>query len=232
VSAYRPAIDQSTKTIDTRARYFRNLIVTVVAVALVSIISAAVARTFSPLAGLLFLFPICGFFFVLDAKLLDNWRSHLFEAWIKKDIDLRAFCEAINAVPKLPKDTVHSMLATLPTAEDLLAEQKSSSSTREAVAAAFTGMHARQSDTVTLKAIAAAIVSASAIAAVALRAWKPLLGSLAIFLVPVLGMWLKWKRVAQLKKTTLACRGKSDFSEEKYGELVKTLCGAKDTSLG
>src|ERR1035438_3425703 len=92
LSPYRIAIDQTTKAIDDRARSYRNLIVTVSALIVGSIGWAAVTRTFSPLIGLVLLFPICGFFFVLDGKLLNGWRSRLFEAWIKKDIDFRAFC--------------------------------------------------------------------------------------------------------------------------------------------
>jgi len=232
VSPYRTAIDHTTKSIDTRARYFRNLIVIVVTLTLASIIAAAVARRFFPLAGLLLLLPACGFFFVLDAKLLGNWQSHLLEAWVRKDVDFRALCEALNAVPKLPKETLRSMLATLPSAGDLPAEQRISSNTREAVAAAVTDIQARQSDTVALKAAAAAIVSMSVIVAMALGTWEPLLGNLAVFLLPILRVWLNRKRIGQVKKRTLAARAKPDFSNEKYGQLVKSLPpAAADTSL-
>ena len=232
MSAYRTAIDRTTKIIDTRARYLRNLIVIVVALTLISIIGAAVARGFFPLTGLLLLLPACGFFFVLDANLLANWQSNLLEAWVKKEIDLRALCEALNAVPKLPKETLRSMLATLPSAGDLLGEQRISSSTREAVAAAVADIHARQSDTVALKAAAAAIVSASVIFAMALRMWEPLLGNLAVFLLPILRAWLNRKRLGEVKKSLLAARAKPDFSNEKYAQLVKSLPAvAADTSL-
>jgi hypothetical protein len=232
VSAYRSAIDRTTDTIDRRARYFRNLIVIVVSVALVSIVSAVIARAFWPLACSLLLLPICGFFFVLDSKLLDHWRSHLLETWVKKDIDFRALCGALNAVPKLPRETVRSMLATLPSAGDLLAEQRISSSTREAVAVAVTGIHGRQSNTVALKASAAAIVSTSVIVAMALRMWEPLLGNLVVLLLPIFGAWLKRRRMDVTKKRTLAARAKPDFSKEKYGQLVKSLPSvATDTSL-
>jgi hypothetical protein len=223
VSLYRIAIEWTTSTIDHRAKYFRNLIIVVVAITLLSIIWAAFIRSVAPLTGLLLLLPICGFFFVLDAKLLDDWRSHLIEAWVKKDIDFRAFCEAVNAVPKLPKETLRGMLATLPSAGDLPAEQRISSSTREAVAAAVRGIHSRQSGIVALKAIAAAIVSASVIVAVAFRMWGPILGSLAVCLLPALGTWLNRRRVDVTEKTILAYRAKPDFSHEKYRQLIKTF---------
>ncbi len=135
MSAYRIAIDQTTKMIDNRARYFRNLVVAVVVLTLGSLGWAAVTWTFLPLSGLLLLLPLCGRFFFLDAKLLNDWRSQLLDAWVKNDIEFRGFCDAVSAIPTLPKNTIQSMLATLPSAGDLAAEQRISSSTREATAA-------------------------------------------------------------------------------------------------
>ena len=220
MSPYRIAIDQTTKAIDDRARSYRNLIVTVSALIVGSIGWAAVTRTFSPLIGLVLLFPICGFFFVLDGKLLNGWRSRLFEAWIKKDIDFRAFCDAVNVIPKLPKATVEAMLSTLPRSQDLVSEQKISSITREAVAATLAGMHADQLDTIQLKSSASAIVSFSIIAAVAWRTWGLLSGSVFVILLPLLGEWLKRKRRDALGRKLPVARATADFSDEKYQDLV------------
>jgi hypothetical protein len=110
VSTYRLAILQTITTIDIRARYFRNLVVTVVMLTVGSIGWAAVTWTFSPLAGLLLLLPLCGLFFFLDAKLLNDWRSQLFDAWLRKDIEFRDFCEAASAIPMLPKTLYNACL--------------------------------------------------------------------------------------------------------------------------
>jgi hypothetical protein len=197
--------------------------VAVVVVSLGSLAWAAVIRTFPPLAALLLLLPLCGLFFFLDGKLLDEWRSHLLEAWVKKDIDFRAFSNAVNALPGLPKDTLGSMLATLPSASDLVEEQRVTSSTREGIAAAVTGVHAFQSDAVGLKVAAAAIVSFAAIVALGSRASEPLLGGLAAFLLPIVGEWLKSRRIRAVKSRTLAARTKPDFNREKYEELIAFL---------
>ena len=223
MSAYRTAIDLTTKTIDTRSKYFRNLVVTVVTLSLISIVWAAVTRTPSPLSGLLLLLPACGFFFYLDGKLLQDWRSSLMQAWVKKDIDFNALQEAVNAVPMIPKNTLRGMLATLPSAHDLTSEQKVSSSTREAVAAAVAGIHACQSDVIALKTAAAAIVSALVIIAAAFRAWQPMLSGVALILLPILRKWLKKRRIAAMKQRTLAAQVKPDFSREKYGEFAERL---------
>jgi hypothetical protein len=221
--SYRVAIDRTTGTIDRRAKYFRNLIVAVVVVSLGSLGWTAVSRTISPLAGLLLLVPLCGLFFFLDARLLDDWRSYLLEAWVRKDIDFRAFRDAVNAVPKIPKGTLGSMLATLPSTPDLVAEQRASPSTREGVAAAVVGVHALQSDAIALKTAAAALLSFAVVIALARRRWEPLLGLVAPILLPILGKCLKRKRIEVLKERTFAARAKPDFSYEKYEELVACL---------
>jgi hypothetical protein len=220
VPAYRDAIDYTTKTIETRARYFRNLIVAVVTLTLISILWAVVTRTISPLAGILLVVPVCGLFFFLDAKLLDAWRSQLLEAWIEKGIDFRALREAVTGVPMLPKGTVQGMLATLPAAGDLVTEQQISSNTREGVAAAVAGVHSCQSDTLALKAVAAAIVSGSMVIAATLRNWEPLLSSLAVLLLPIFGTWLKRRRIEKVKERISAAQAQPDFSDTKYEELV------------
>jgi hypothetical protein len=225
VSAYSVAIDQTTKTIDSRARHFRNLVVTVVSVGLGSIGWAAVTWTFSPLAGLLLLFPACGLFFFLDAKLLNDWRSHLLDAWVEKDIDFGAFCDAISAITTLPKGTLQSMLATLPSAGDFVEEQRISSSTREAAAALTNTVHAGESDLMALKAAAFAVATGSLILAVILWMWQPILGITLLALFPFMQNSLRRWRLRVLGERTVAARAKPDFSNAKYDELVANLPG-------
>ena len=223
MSAYRIAILQTITTIDNRACYFRNLVVAVVVLTLAFIGSAAVTGTFSPLVGLLLLLPAYGVFFFLDAKLLNDWRAQLLDAWVRKEIEFRAFCDAVSAIPTLPKDTLHSMLATLPTEADLVAEQRISSSTREATAALATTMHACESDAMALKATGFAIATGLLIIAVILWMWQPILGITVLALVPLLRKWLRRRRLRALGERTAATRAKPDFSDAKYGELVANL---------
>jgi hypothetical protein len=223
VSAYRIALDQTTNTIDSRARYFRNLVVMVVVLTLGSIGWAAVAWSVSPLATLLLLLPLCGLFFFLDAKILNDWRSQLLDAWIKKDIEFCGFCDAASAIPTLPKDTLQSMLATLPSAGDLPAEQRIASSTREAVAALTTTMHACQSDALALKASGFAIATGSLVMTVILWMWQPLLASVAVPSLPLLRKGLTWRRLGILRQQTFTTQRQPDFDHKKYAELVASL---------
>ena len=223
MSAYRIAILQTITTIDNRACYFRNLVVAVVVLTLAFIGWAAVTGTFSPLVGLLLLLPAYGVFFFLDAKLLNDWRSQLFDAWLRKDIEFRDFCEAASAIPMLPKDTLQRMLTTLPLTGDLPAEQRIFSSTREATAALATAMHIRESDIMTLKATAFAIATGSLIIAVILWMWQPILGIMVLALFPFMRKRLRSRRSRALEKRTVAARAKPEFSNARYDELVANL---------
>ena len=220
MSAYRVALDETTATIDRRARYYRNLIAAVSAMGLGSVVWAVISWTAAPLAGLSLLLPACGLFFFLDSRLLGEWQSGVMEAWVKKEIDFRAFRHAADANPVLPKATLQGMLATLPDASDLVAEQKISSSTREGVAAAVAGMHACQSDAIAWKTTAAAIVCGLAAIAASRRSWEPLAGCAVLILLPVARAWLLGRRIANWKSKLSASLAKPDFSRVNYSQLI------------
>lgn len=223
MSAYRVAIDQTTVTIDRRAKYFRNLIVAVVLVSLGSMVWAVFARSILPISSFLLLFPVCGLFFFLDCKLLIEWRSLLLEGWARGELDFSAFLPAVGAIPMLPKNTLQSMLATLPSAGDILTEQRVSPSTREAVAIVVTIIHACHSDIVAFKAAALAIIAVSAILAVTLRMWQPFIAIIPLAVMPLLQYWLRCSRLKGARKRTLAAQRLSEFNIEKYSELVANL---------
>jgi hypothetical protein len=223
VSAYRLAIVQTITTIDTRTRLFRDFVVADVVLTFGALGWAAVIWTLLPLACLLLLFPAWGLFFLLDAKLVNEWRSRLLNAWIKKEIELTGFCEAVSAIPTLPKETLQSMLATLPSLRDLPTEQQISSSTREATAAGAASIYACQSDAIALNATAFAIAIGSLITAAILWMWQPILGIAVLALLPMLRKWLRRKRLRAFRERTAAARARPDFSNLKYGELVANL---------
>jgi hypothetical protein len=223
VSAYRVAIDQTTRTIDSRAKNFRNLIVAVVTLSLGSMGWAIVMWTCAPFAGLFLFVPICGFFFFFDQRILTDWRSHLLEAWVKKDLDLQNFCEAVSAISILPKGTLQSMLATLPSVGDLIAEQGISSNIRKAIAALVMTIHACRADTTALKATGFAIVGASLMVAAMLWMWQPLLGVITVASLPFMRKWMRQWRLKNLSKRTLALQRLPDYNHEKYLELIVCL---------
>ena len=223
MSAYRIAIDLTTQTIDKRAKYYRNLIVAVVFTSLASIGGALVSWSLLSLSGVFLLFPICGLFFFIDAKLLNQWRSQLFQHWVKKDIDFCSFCDAVNAISILPKNTLQGMLVTLPITGDIIAEQAISSSTREAMAASIAADHINQSDALAFKVTGFAMVVGSLILALALRIWLPLLGITVISIFPSLQKWTRGWRLRKSSEKVLLAQQKTDFNQEKYAQFVAEL---------
>ena len=147
---YTNAIDLTRHTIETRARRYRNLVVGCVVIIVCSLASSAVCWSFAPLAALMTLVPACGLFALQDRKRLDDWRSNLLTKWGMRDLDFHALRNAVVAIPTLPKETLHGMLATLPCADDIRMERGVSSGTRRAVATAVGASDACTADSLAL----------------------------------------------------------------------------------
>jgi hypothetical protein len=169
------------------------------------------------------LLPLCGVFFVIDGKLLNDWRSQLLDAWVKHNIEFRALRDAVGAIPTLPKDTLNSMLATLPSAGELAAEQRICPSTREAIAALAITMYACQSDAMALRTVAFAIVVGSLILSVTFWTWLPILGIIAIAPLPIARKFIRKRRLKALRQRTLAAQKQLDFDHTKYMELANSV---------
>jgi hypothetical protein len=223
MSPYRIAIDLTTQTIDQRAKHYRNLVVAVVLVTVGSLAWTIIAKQFQALSGLILLFPICGLFFFLDSKLLNHWRSQLFGSWIKKELDFRSFCDAVNAISILPRATLQSMLATLPVANDVVKEQGIASATRKAISALVMAIYACRSDAIAFKTVGFAIGGGAAGLAIVLGTWEPLLGNGALMFLPLLGQRVKLKRIEDAKNSIISVQRHSDFNHEKYLEAVACL---------
>jgi hypothetical protein len=117
----------------------------------------------------------------------------------------------------LPK-TTGAMLATLPMAGDLVAEQKLLVPTRQAIAASCLAVHRAKTDALLLDAIASALVVALLLVALWMRRWTPLLGLTAC---PA-ARWSRWitRRWQRRCETEVAaCRTQPGFNEEDYGRI-------------
>ena len=223
MSVYRLAIDQTTSAIDRRARFYRNLIVAVVVVILGSVVWAIFAWAWIPLLGCLFLFPICGLYFFLDAQVLQGWRSQLLEPWCQRELDFRAFQPAIEAVPGLPQESLRSMLATLPLSDDWHAEHELSRSTRKAIAVVMTLLHSSRSDVLLSKTLSLTLIGGSLVVAAVLWQWEPLLGIMVGFLF----LWLRqvWRslRVKRCREGLEVVRKHPDFDQTQFQALLSLL---------
>jgi hypothetical protein len=223
VSAYRTAIDETTRTIDLRARYFRNLIVIVVAIGFVVIVAAVLTRRASALWAWLLLVPPCGAFFYVDARVLNGWRKALSIPWTSHDIDFEVLRQSIRANPAMPKGTTEGMLATLPSADSVATEQQVLTPTRRAIAAANLALHRERANALLLQTIASAVVVSILLAALWSRAWAPLWGLAALALLPAVRVWATRRGRLRCEAEVAACRAQGGFSEEGYIRMRASL---------
>jgi len=224
MSVYRVAIDQTTEAIDRRAKYYRNLIVSIVSIGMGAIILAAFTSSWSPLTGFLLFFPACGAYFFCDHRLLNQWRLGLFAVWMKNELDFQAFFPAMNALPTLPKGSLESMLATLPLLKaDLFSEQQISSPTRELVADLLMTKYAFRSDSLALKTAAYVMLSALLILSVEFQIWQPLVGILVLAGIPIMQKGMRLRRINKMKENLRRVSKLPDFNREAYLEFVHKL---------
>jgi hypothetical protein len=222
VSAYRTAIDETTRTIDLRARYFRNQIVIVVSIGALVVAVAFFAGAAALWAWLLIV-PACAVFFHVDARVLNRWREAMLGAWISPQIDFEVLRQTIRANPAMPKGTAEGMLETLPAAGDLIAEQKLQPSTRAAIAAVSLAMHRTRADALLLQTIASAIAAIAILAALWTHTWKPLSAIASIAALPAARAWAARRRQAQAEAGVAVCRRQDGFSEADFERLRAAL---------
>jgi hypothetical protein len=216
---YRTAISATEITIHRRAALFRYQAIGVVLLIGLTLLYSLIAGEWRALLALLFLVPMCGAFFIADGRAVDRWRHQLLSGWTAKEIDFAAFREAMRALPRLPRGTLDGMLQTLPAAGDLVYEQTIQSATRQAIAATCVASHALESDALLLKVLASTIIAAVTLAAVWARNWQPLIGALALVMLPAARAWLRRHRRTTCEAKVAACRVLPDFNETGYDRV-------------
>jgi hypothetical protein len=220
VSAYKIAIDLTMDTIGNRAKAYRNLVVTVVLTGFFIIAWAIVARAISPFSGFILLFPLCSFYFHMDNRLLNRWRSILLADWVAANIEFRYFREAINANPMLPKETLQGMLETLPAMGDNVTDQGIPSATREAIAVFVSFIHACRADAIAFRTMGYATAGCSLVVAATLHNWRPLLGVIALVPIPLIRKCVKAYRQRKAGKKIVNAHEKPGFDSGKYLEVL------------
>jgi hypothetical protein len=230
--AYKNAIDLTMDTIARRAKSYRNLVVAVVLIGFCSIAVAVATWSFAPLAGFVLLFPVCCLFFFLDDRQVERWRSRLLADWTKGEIEFRYLREAVEANPRLPKNTLQGMLETLPGERGDDAEREMSAPTREAISGLVTIVHRCRADLIALRTVAYAIVAGSLLVAATLAEWRPLAGLVVFVAILPVQIGLKRWRYRVAGKLFRNAQEKSDFNDERYQAFAARWLGEPGSSLG
>jgi len=223
VSPYRLAIDETTTTIELRAKDFRNLVVGVMIVGLGSFGAALLFKRWSALSTLLLLIPLCGLFFCFDAWRLSTWRSRLLESWSHGRIDFWALLEAFHALSTLPRETLAAMLTSLPAAAPREAEQALAPKSRVVVAAVVNAIYAYRADLAALRTFASAIVVTAVIMTVCLHTGFTLLLAGLVLGYPALSSVAIRSRLHAAYEQTRAARLDSTFDHRAFERSVIDL---------
>jgi hypothetical protein len=223
MSTYRLTIDETSETIELRARYYRDLVIGVVILGVASTSTALVFRAWSPLSGFLLLIPVCGLFFCRDARLLASWRSRLLERWASGQIEFWALREAFRPVTTLPKQTLGAMLGSLPVVGNREAEQVVPLVSRTTSGAVVDAIYACRADVLALKTSASAALVVPAIGAVWLKASAPLLLTGLALTYPLLRAAAVRFRLRVAYSTARKAAVEPTFSYRDFERLVNDL---------
>jgi len=107
------AIESTKKTIEKRAFYFRNLVISVILLFLSSIVCAVIFKAFYPLALILLIIPLCAFFIYWDNLIVCNWSKEIKMLVIQNRLDLDTFEQTVISIKSIPQGTILGMMSRI-----------------------------------------------------------------------------------------------------------------------
>jgi hypothetical protein len=119
----KEAVELTRRTIEARARLYRNVVVAVVVVATLAVGTSLLLWSPRPLAGMALLVPICGGFLLRDGSLVQGWQRAVFEQWRTGGFRLADLKELLQAHRYIPQQSLGGMLALLPQTDVLAGER-------------------------------------------------------------------------------------------------------------
>ena len=175
------AIHATLRALEDRSRFYRNLIVAVVAVSVVSLLLAVIFLRWTPLLGLILLEPLVGGFLFMDSRRVRQWGNEILQMSRAEALDYKMFRETITKFGHLPPNALGSMLSTLQAGEKA---DEGTHSGRIAPGDGFDSLRQRQERRL-LAATILLTLALSTLATAALYHSTPLLLCAAVFLVMV-----------------------------------------------
>lgn len=107
------ALDLTFRTIEKRIKRYRNLVISVACVTVISALLAILCRQWLFVAGLILLVPLVGSFSVVDSQTVRRWRAEILKMSQKNNLDLQSFVKTTSELRKISPRTLADMLATI-----------------------------------------------------------------------------------------------------------------------
>ncbi len=193
-------MELTTRTIDRRAALFRNLVIGIVTVTIVPGLWALIQLSWMPLAGLLFILPLCVTFFCLDIKKINQWQIQILAAWHLGVLDLAVFCQAMSTLRTLPQGTLNGMLGTLPIQVVTETGQNTSDDIKSIVSLTLKTINQCQFFRTAAMGIAMTLGLGALVAAFIIWSWYPLLIWIVSIGIVAGHRWLQWIKLIRLKE--------------------------------
>ena len=92
----RTAYEATAKTLNSRIKRYKILIISIGVAVLGSIIWAIVWNSWSPLLGFVITIPLCGLFFSGDVMLINRWQRVILDLWIDGELEIGLFIDTIS----------------------------------------------------------------------------------------------------------------------------------------
>jgi hypothetical protein len=108
------ALNLTMRTIERRARRYRNLVIIVTVVALSSAFCAIVSRSWLFLGGFILLVPLVGGFLLLDHRNVMRWRAEILQMVRSRGLDRAVFVQSVFELRRFSPSSLQAMLSMIP----------------------------------------------------------------------------------------------------------------------
>ena len=108
------AIELTKKTLQKRALYYRNLVIIVSLLLVITPISALISLSWQPLIAWLFIPLSYTLFLYTEQKKLADWQLTILTYWQEEQLKLHFLAQSLLHLPIFPENTIQSMVALLP----------------------------------------------------------------------------------------------------------------------
>ncbi len=114
IPVVKEALNATLSTIARRAKLYRNLIISVAMLSVLSILISVIIRSWLPLCGIVLVVPLTGGFLLLDSRQVRRWQANMMEMWRFRHLNLKEFEKMISGFRHVPAQSLDGMLSTLP----------------------------------------------------------------------------------------------------------------------
>lgn len=220
---YRTAIAFTVDAIHARA-YAARLSTVALALVFVIVVPLSIyALGWRGLVAVFWIVPLAGAFFLADSILLSRWQKRLLASWSAGRIDFFALISALRAQSMLPKDTLEGMIASLPSAPDLVVEQAQVAEIRERIAS-LVQLNSRYESNRRGLRLSSSLLLAIGLSSVAVFGWGKSAIALAL-LAPTLEIVFRtgmdWQLVHRVRRQLVEANDQTLKDLYKRGQLAK-----------